>query len=284
MPVSRSDWFDAKYSDDTHLRIRVVERLFKTQSNFQKIEVLDSIDFGRVLLLDDIINVTERDEFIYHEMMSHVPLFSHPEPRRVLVVGGGDGGVVREVVKHQPVHDVMLVEIDADVVDVCRSFFPQVSCALSDSRVSIHHQDAADFIKKMQQDSLDVIIIDSTDPGGASEKLFGPAFYEDCFKALTSEGVLTAQSESPFFDADIMLSLYEIARKVFPVVRFYIAFMPSYVSGIWSFLYCSKQTDPLSGFQRARYEQSRLDTRYYSAEIHAASFTLPPFIKQQLPF
>ncbi len=276
----KSDWFQARYSQDTILSLRITARLHSSRSPFQKIEVFDTDDFGRILVLDGVLNVAELDEFIYHEMMTHVPLFTHEKPERILVVGGGDGGILREAVKHDCVRDAVLVEIDKEVTDVSRRFFPKVSSALSDSRVTVIHDDASKYIQS-QRNAFDGIIIDSTDPIGAGERLFTPQFYRNCFAALTENGVLSAQSESPFFDPDIVKDLYATAAQVFPIVRMYTAFMPSYVSGLWSFLYASKNTDPVAGFQAERYAHMNIEYQYYNADIHRASFSLPSFVKKQ---
>jgi spermidine synthase len=277
----KSDWFHARYSDNVTFSIRIRDRVYSNQGNFQKIEVMDSFEFGRVLVLDDIINVTERDEFIYHEMLAHVPLFSHTDPKNILVVGGGDGGIIREITKHASVERACLVEIDSKVVEVSKQYFPGVSKCFDDQRVSIIYNDASEFVKS-KKNEFDVIIVDSTDPIGAGERLFNLEFYQDCFNVLTGNGILTAQSESPFFDPDITERLYKNAKEVFPVVKIYIAFMPSYVSGIWSFLYCSKKYDPIDNFQAERLNQACFETKYYNSEIHKASFALPSFLKKQL--
>ena len=277
----KSDWFHTRYSDNVTLSIRIKDRIYSNKSNFQNIEVMDSYEFGRVLVLDGIINVTECDEFIYHEMMAHVPMFSHTDPKNVLVVGGGDGGIIREITKHTSVERAYLVEIDSTVVEVSRQYFPGLSKCLDDRRVSVIYKDASEFVK-FKKNEFDVIIVDSTDPIGAGERLFSPEFYQDCFHALTDDGILTAQSESPFFDPDIAELLHKNAKKVFPIVKMYIAFMPSYVSGIWSFLYCSKHYDPIDNFQAERLNQFHFETKYYNSEIHKASFSLPSFLKKQL--
>jgi len=273
-------WFNARFSDDVVLSIKTEEKLYSSQSGFQKIEVFKTGAFGRMLVLDDIINVTERDEFIYHEMMTHVPMFTHPDPQRVMVVGGGDGGVVRELMKHAVVQHAFLVEIDPEVISVSREFFNSTGTCLDDPRVSIINEDASNYIKNTLN-NFDVIIVDSTDPIGAGESLFGSDFYKNCYDALTDTGILTAQSESPFFDPDIVSSLYAKAREIFPIVKMYIAFMPSYVSGIWSFLFASKKHDPLEDFQTERFAEKNVFTHYYNADIHSAAFSLPTFIKKQ---
>ncbi|MCX8044064.1 MAG: polyamine aminopropyltransferase [Desulfobacterota bacterium] len=272
-------WFEARFSPEVLVRIKVDRLVHAVQSRYQIIEVYDTTAFGRMLVLDGIINVTEKDEFIYHEMLAHVPLIAHPHPCSVLVVGGGDGGTVREALKHPTVYRIELVEIDSAVVEVSRTFLPFVSCALDNPKVHITYEDAACFIKETAQ-RFDVILIDSTDPIGAGAILFSEGFYHDCRARLNDNGVLAAQSESPFFDPHIVKPLYEMARTVFPIVRMYTALVPSYVSGLWSFMFCSTSVDPL-----ARISQERIaalqSLRYYSLDIHRASFAVPPFVRAQ---
>jgi spermidine synthase len=272
--------FEACFSPTAVLQLEVHERVFEAHSPFQKISVFDTPDFGRVLALDDVINVTERDEFIYHEMLIHPALFIHPEPKRVCVVGGGDGGAVREIMKHPDIDSVLLVEIDRMVVETARAYLPAVSCALNDSRLEIRYEDAAACIAGRHAD-FDVIAVDSTDPVGPGERLFTRDFYTACRRALRPGGMLTAQSESPFFDPAIVERLYTNARTAFNHVWMYTAIMPSYVSGMWSFMLCSTGPDPLFDFDPHRVHAAGLELGYYSAEMHLACFALPPCIKEQ---
>lgn len=267
-------WIETPYSVTARLRLRCTRQLEHRQTPWQTIDVCDTHDFGRVLLLDGVINVTEKDEHIYHEMLTHVPLCTHPAPRSVVVVGGGDGGVVREAVRHRDLARITLVEIDPDVIEVSRRHFPAVSCGLSDPRVDIVTTDASAYVRDTARE-CSVIIVDSTDPVGPGQRLFTKSFYTDCFQALSGDGILTAQSESPFFDPHIVRDLFSTARSVFPVVRLYIAFMPSYVGGLWSFLYCAKSNDPVRDFNADRCARYTAHCSYYSAEIHRACFCLP---------
>lgn len=274
-----SQWFEARFSPEILVRIKVNRLVHAVQSPYQAIAVYDTLAFGRMLVLDGIINVAEKDEFIYHEMLAHVPLISHPHPRSVLVVGGGDGGTVREVLKHSMVDRIELVEIDSAVVEVSQRFLPFVSCGLSNPKLHITYEDAARFVKETSQ-RFDVILIDSTDPIGAGAVLFSEGFYRDCCARLKDQGVLAAQSESPFFDPHIVKPLYEMAQTVFPIVRMYTAFVPSYVSGLWSFMFCSQSVDPLG--EVAEHRIAALPgLRYYCPEIHKACFALPKFVRTQ---
>jgi len=274
------NWFDAYFSPTAVLRLQVTRRLFEVSSPFQKISVFDTCDFGRVLALDDIINVTERDEYIYHEMLTHPALFTHAGPERACVIGGGDGGAMREILRHGCIGSAVLVDIDRMVVDASRTYLPAVSCALDDPRLEIRYEDAAAYIAG-RQDEFDFIAVDSTDPAGPGERLFTPEFYRNCRVALRTGGILTAQSESPFFDPGIVENLYASARTAFEHVWMYTAIMPSYVSGLWSFMFCSRGPDPLRDFQQQRFAESVFDLGYYSADMHRACFALPPRIQQR---
>lgn len=276
-------WFKDEYSLHTILNIKIKKTLFEGTSNYQKIKILESYDFGRMLVLDGIVNVTEKDEFIYHEMMVHVPLFTHPNPKRVLVIGGGDGGTVRELSKHPQVKQIDLVEIDPMVVDKCKKFLPSVSVGFKDSRLKVFFDDGAQFVKN-KENFYDVIIVDSPDPIGAGKKLFQKSFYNYCLTALRKDGLLAAQSETPTFEEEckIMKSMFIKLKRTFPIVRIFTAYVPSYSAGIWCFVLCSKKYDPSKDFQEKRYKKLMLKNHYYNADIHRASLTLPNFIRSEL--
>jgi len=273
-------WFKDKYSSYTILNIKIKKTLFKGKSRYQRIEILESCDFGRMLVLDGIINVTEKDEFIYHEMMVHVPIFTHSNARSILIIGGGDGGIVRELSKHPQINQIDLVEIDPMVVDICKKFIPSVSMGFKDSRLNVYYEDGAQFVKN-RENFYDVIIVDSPDPIGAGKNLFQKNFYKNCYRALKGKGILTAQSENPTFkpELSIMKSMYKKMNIIFPIVKIYTAFIPSYSIGIWCFAFCSKKYHPLNDFQEKRYKKLNLKNRYYNNDIHRASFALPNFLK-----
>lgn len=275
-------WYKDKYSAHTTLNIKIKNLLFKGKSNYQKIEILESYDFGRMLVLDGIVNVTEKDEFIYHEMMVHVPLFTHPNPKRILVIGGGDGGIVRELSKHPQIKQIDLVEIDSMVIDKCKRFLPAVSVGFKDSRLRVYYDDGVQFVKN-KENFYDVIIVDSPDPIGSGKRLFQKKFYNYCLHALREDGLLTAQSETPTFKEElkIMKSMYKKLHRIFPIVNIFTAYVISYAVGIWCFMLCSKKYDPLNDFQEKKYQKLMLKSRYYNADIHRASLALPNFIKTE---
>ncbi|GAB4256588.1 MAG: polyamine aminopropyltransferase [Deferrisomatales bacterium] len=274
-------WFQETHKDQIAFSVRVTGYLWSGKSEFQTLDVIDTEAFGRVLLLDGLFMTTEKDEFIYHEMIAHVPLFSHPAPRRVLVIGGGDGGTVREAVRHPTVEQVDLVEIDRLVVEKSREFLPTIACALDDPKVRVHYEDGIRWVQG-HADTYDVIVVDSTDPIGPAVGLFSEAFYADCRKALTADGVLTAQTESPFFDREEVTFIYGNLRKVFPDARPYTASIPTYPGGYWCFAFASKGPDPLDGPDPERYRPLGEELKYYNPEIHRAAFALPTYFRKLL--
>ncbi len=221
--------------------------------------------------------ITEKDEFVYHEMIAHVPLFVHPEPARVLVVGGGDGGTIREVIKHRSVQQVTLVEIDRQVVEVSKRFFPQVASGFKDPRVRIQYDDGARFLADTGE-QFDIILADTSDPVGPAKVLFQQPFYQSAYDRLADDGIFVAQSESPWLHRETVEKIYRNLREVFPIVRMYLAHIPTYPSALWSFAFCAKKYDPLTDFDPRR--ATEFACRYYNAEIHSASFALPQYVKQ----
>lgn len=271
-------WFTERQTAHLGITLRVRESLFVEQTAFQHLAVLDTYQYGRMLVLDGTVQTTEIDEFIYHEMITHVPLTLHRQPREVLVIGGGDGGAVREILKHPDVKHVLLAEIDERVVAAARRFFPGLSRALDDPRVEVMIADGAEHVRA-RPGAYDVIIVDSTDPVGPAVKLFQPEFYRAVYNALTADGVFVAQSKSPYLDRDLIREVLDIARSLFPAALPYTAAVPTYPSGLWSFVLGSKGNEPFK-FDEGRAE--KLETRYYSPEIHRAAFVLPRDIREYL--
>lgn len=271
-------WFNEKESDSLHVQHRVMQVLFQGRSQYQEIAVIDTVEFGRMLVLDGITQLSVRDEFVYHEMLAHVPLFTHPNPENVLVIGGGDGGTVREILKHPQVKRVHLVEIDRQVLEVCREYLPELASSFDDPRVTVHVADGIQFVRQ-QHCSFDAILVDSTDPLGPSEGLFTARFYADAADALREEGVLALQSESPFFTPELVQDVYCAVRASFADVRLYMATVPTYSLAPWSFTLASKSSLEGRDFRQA---PDSLQTKYYSPEIHRACFALPPYVKAVL--
>ena len=272
-----------RYEVSPHLWVYLACRgvLHTHRSKFQKIEVVDSYDLGRMLVLDGVINLTERDECVYHEMLVHVPVFSHPDPSQVLIVGGGDGGTARELVKHAGIKDIRQVEIDAEVIAVAKEYFPSLGHALDDPKVNVMIMDAIQYLRETRE-RFDVILIDSTDPViGQSAGLFTAAFYRDCLNALTDEGILAAQIGDIVFDRDIVVPVYRKLKEVFPIVKIFRAPIPAYTIVPFSFACCSKTEDPEKGPDISRFDPG-FQTRYYNPEIHRAAFALPEQLKRDL--
>lgn len=266
-------WAKEYHSKDMAISYRIKQTLHTERSKYQDIALVDTYQYGRMLLLDSVVQTTEQDEFVYHEMISHVPLSAHPNPKRVLVVGGGDGGAIREILKHPSVEEAVLVEIDERVVELSKQYLPSIACALDDPRVTIRIADGIEYVKQAR-DEFDLIIVDSTDPIGPAVGLFAQEFYRNLHRALKADGMFVAQTESPWVNRELIPGLHEGLRQVFPIVRLYLASIPTYQSGLFSFTVCSKQHDPTV----RREDAPVFETKYYSPGIHQAAFVLPPFV------
>ncbi len=272
----------------TGLTFAVEDILFSERSDYQQVQVLETDAFGRLMLLDGLVMLTEHDEFVYHEMIAHpaLCLLDGDAPRRVLVVGGGDGGTVREVLRHEHVGHVDLVEIDGLVLEASRRFFPTVASALDDDRLTIHVADGVAFVNNAEAGSYDLILVDSTDPVGFAEGLFGEAFYRACARALTARGLLVTQAESPFDPAfhGLIAEAHGVLDRLFAEVHLYLAYVPTYPMGLWSFLIASKALHPLSDFDTAHAAAQLAPfaeaLRYYNTDIHRAAFALPTFARR----
>lgn len=277
-------WFKNKYSPETILRTKIKKSLFKQKSPYQTIEIVDTYDFGRMLVLDGIVNVADKDEFVYHEMMTHVPLFTHPNPKTVLVIGGGDGGIVREIGKHSEIRQIDLVEIDTAVIKAAKHFLPKSALGFREPRLTVYNDDGAEFVKTRGPGVYDLIIIDAPDPIGAATSLYSKKFYKHCFNALKEDGVLTTHAETPSFKKElkILLSIYGKFRTIFPIVELFTASIPSYSIGMWCFILCSKVHHPLDSFKENRVNRKKINYQYYNSAIHRAAFALPTFLKNEI--
>lgn len=240
--------------------------LFKGKSKYQEILVVKNPYFGNMLILDGVVQLTERDEFFYHEMLTHVVMHAHPDPKRVVVIGGGDGGVVREVLKHQIVEKLYFVEMDEEVIHISKRFFPKIACGFDDPRLEMKITEGADFMRKGPE-AIDVIIIDPTDIIGFARSLFTDEFFDLTRKALREDGMLVTQSESMHFHLDVVIEVQKTLRKAFPWVGLYTAPLATYPGNWWAFSLGSLQLDPR--LMRRAWE---INTRYYDDEIHKHSF------------
>ncbi len=227
--------------------------------------------------------LTEKDEFIYHEMITHVPMAVHPNIRKVLVIGAGDGGVVRELTRYASIEHIDMVEIDPLVVEVCKKYLPQTACRFDDPRLTIHYADGLKFVRRCE-DAYDLIIVDSTDPFGPGEGLFTREFYGNCFKALREDGIMVNQHESPFYDADAVAMQRAHKRIVesFPISRVYQAHIPTYPSGHWLFGFASKKYHPLKDLRETDWNLLGLKCRYYTTTLHKGAFYLPAYVEELL--
>ncbi len=272
-----TEWIEENYKEGLSFRLGLKKLLFREQSPYQKVEVFESSHHGRVLLNDGAFMLSERDERIYHEMMAHVPLSVHTNPRRVLIIGGGDGGTAREVLKHTKVEKCTLVEIDQLVVDACRKYIPQTATVFDDSRMNLVIGDGVSFVRDSRE-VFDIILIDSTDPNGAAEPLFGEEFYTNISHRLAMDGIVIAQGESPFYEADTQARLLQIANPHFDWVTMYNFTNMTYPGGLWSFLWASRGRHPLRDMHHVKVS----GCTYYNSEIHWAAFALPEAQRQNL--
>ena len=276
------DWARELHQQTMTMGYRIKARLFSDRSRYQRVEVVESEDFGRMLFNDGVVMLSERDEFVYHEMIAHVPLFVHPGVERALVIGGGDGGTVRELLRHPTVRHCRLVEIDAMVVDACKRYIPQTSSALSDERVEVTIGDGVEFVARTEQ-RYDLVVVDSTDPVGPAKPLFGAEFYGNVARVLAEGGIVVSQAESPFFDPEQQRSMLQILGKTFRRAHIYNYANITYPGGLWSFTFAAKgDLCPLGDLDEARIASSGLGFRYYSPGVHRAAFVLPVFQREGL--
>lgn len=276
-------WFSERHTPNVKLSIKVEKQLYSGQSDYQRIDIYESKEFGRFLTLDGFMMLTEKDEFIYHEMITHVPMMVHPNPEHVLIIGAGDGGAVRELVKYENVKQIDLVEIDEMVVDVCRKYLPKTACALDDPRLQIHYEDGLKYIRSCE-DQYDLIIVDSTDPFGPGEGLFTREFYGSCYKALRKDGIMVNQHESPFYQEDVaaMQRAHKRIVESFPISYVYQAHIPTYPSGHWLFGFASKKYHPVDDLKREAFKDAKLHARYYNPNLHVGAFSLPTYVEELL--
>lgn len=276
-------WYTEQHTENVRFSIKIKQHLLSAQSEFQKIDVFDSLEFGRFLTLDGLLMLTEKDEFIYHDMIVHVPMAVNPEIRNVLVIGAGDGGTARELARYASVQNIDLVEIDKMVVDVCREYLPKTAGKLTDPRVHLHFEDGLRFVRS-RTNAYDLIIVDSTDPFGPGEGLFTKEFYGNCHKALRENGILVNQHESPYYDsyARSMQAAHVKIRAFFRVCSVYQAHIPTYPSGHWLFGFASKKLHPVEDLRAGEWNALGLDTQYYNTDLHRGCFALPSYVKNLL--
>ena len=285
-----NDWYDLWYSEYCERDVKVsykVDFLHSEQTPFQKLEILRNDTFGTFMTLDGLVQVTEKDEFIYHEMICHVPMAVNPAIKSVLIIGGGDGGTAREISRYGHIEKIDMIEIDEAVVKACKKYIPKTAAVLSEEpRLNLKFEDGIAFVKNAEDKSYDLILVDSTDPepDAPGEGLFTREFYRDCFRILADDGILVNQHESAFYNDErkFMKNAHEMIKGVFPVAKVYGFNIPTYASGYWYFGFASKKYDPVADHNAAEWENFGLKTGYYNSEIHKACFALPNYVKKLL--
>lgn len=275
--IKKEFWISDKWDEPRgrSLNIEIIKHLESKKSKYQQIDFYKSKAFGNILVLDGVFNTTEFDEFSYQEMIAHVPMFSHKNPRKILIIGGGDGGVAREVLKHD-VDSVDLCEIDEDVIKLSKKYLPTLALSYKNPKLKVFCEDGSKFIKN-KKNSYDVIIVDSSDPFGPAESLFKKEFYSDLSVALKKNGIIAFQSESMFYDLETINNLKKINSDFYKIVKYYYTLVPTYPSGMIGFTICSKNRDP----EKKIRECDIKGLKYYNTQIHKASFVLPNFCKNK---
>lgn len=276
-------WYSENYAEGCKFDIKVKKQIYSEQTPFQKIDFFESYEFGRFFTLDGYMMVNEKDEFIYHDMITHVPMAVNPDIKKVLVIGGGDGGTVRELTRYENIELIHHVEIDERVVILCKEYLPITASKLGDSRVTMFFEDGVEFVKK-HKDYYDLILVDSTDPIGPGEGLFTTGFYKDCYTALNDRGILINQHESPYYAKDVkeMKRAHAKLKSIFDICKVYQYHMPTYASGHWLFGFASKNLDPVIDHKVDIWKSLGLKTKYYNSEIHSGSFALPTYVQEML--
>ncbi len=272
-------WFTENHTENVRFSIKVDKQIVSKESKYQRIDVFDTYEFGRVLTLDGYVMLTEKDEFIYHEMITHVPMAVNPNIKKVLVIGAGDGGTVRELVRYDSIEHIDMVEIDKEVVDVCKEYFPKVASGFDDKRLDIHYADGLKFVRG-KTNEYDLIIVDSTDPFGPGESLFTKEFYGNCYDALTEQGILINQHESPYYpqDSKAMKKSHKRIKANFDVSYLYQMHIPTYPSGHWLFGFASKGLNPIDDLKAEEWNKLKLETKYYNTKLHLGAFMLPTYV------
>lgn len=278
-------WFEEKLYTNVRQTYEITRVLYREKTEHQDLVIFETPVYGRVLALDNIVQVTEKDEYVYHEMLTHVPILAHGKARRVLIIGGGDGGILRECLKHKAIQRVTMVEIDRAVVDMCLKYMPSIpGRSFDDKRTDLVIADGAKFVAETA-DRFDVVIVDSTDPIGPGEVLFTESFYGHCRRALTANGILVNQNGVPFMQADEVTMTYRRRKKFFKDAGFYVAAIPSYYGGFMALGWATNNKKARAvppATLRKRFQAAKLKTTYYTPGIQSAAFALPRFIQDHI--
>ncbi|HPE21312.1 MAG TPA: polyamine aminopropyltransferase [Candidatus Mcinerneyibacteriales bacterium] len=275
------EWFreEVTYQNQASLGFKIDKLLCREKSPYQEIMIFENSFFGRVMVIDEVTMLTTRDEFVYHEMIVHPAMAVHPGIQRVLVIGAGDGGTIRELTRYDSIRTIDWVEIDGTVVELSERFLPSLTTGNHDPRVRLMVRDGVAYIKEYSGEPYDLIIIDSTDPVGPGEGLFGTPFYRSCFDILSGEGIIINQAENPHYSPEWVTGIAGKMTKIFPAFSFYQAFIPTYPSGHWLFGFASKKRDPRVPEESPVFADI---LKYYNREVHTAAFALPNFVRDLL--
>ncbi|MEG1501632.1 MAG: polyamine aminopropyltransferase [Clostridiales bacterium] len=283
--INHDLWYSEYCSDEVKMSYQVNEVLWTEQTPFQKAVFMKNDTFGNFFTLDGYVMITEKDEFVYHDMICHPAMAVHPNVKKVLIIGGGDGGTAREVCRYAHVEKIDMVEIDERVVRLCQQFIPQTADIFEkDQRLHLHFEDGLEFVRRAKDCSYDLILVDSTDPIGPGEGLFTFDFYENCRRVLAEDGILINQHEGAFYDNDIpeMKRAHEKIATVFPIAEVYGFNIPTYASGYWYFGFASKKYHPIKDHNPQKWEELGLQTKYYNSDLHKGAFALPSYVKDIL--
>ena len=276
-------WFSQQETEHVKTSIRVNKQLYSAQSEYQQIDVFETQELGKMIVLDGEIIFSEADEFIYNEMVVHVPMAVHPNVKQVLIIGGGDGGVARVLTQYPEIEHIDVVEQDEKFVEISKEFFPETAKGFDDERVTVTNMDGLRFLRRCR-DKYDLIINDTTDPFGYAEGLFTREFYGSCYRALKEDGIMVYQHGSPFYDEDeeAFRAMHRKAYKSFPINRVYQANIPTCPSGYWMFGFASKKYHPLKDLDTKRWKARDLQTWYYTTNLHKGAFMLPRYVEDLL--
>ena len=274
-------WFSEQEDGVIEYRYAYDKCLYNSRSQYQNIEVINSVAYGKMLILDGFIMLTEHDEFVYHEMISHIPLCLHPNPKKVLVVGGGDGGTARELLRHQSIEKLVVCELDSLVVDVCREFFPSTASVFSHEKLELVIADGIKHVSSLSE-WADVIVVDSTDPVGPGESLFSSDFYQGASLALKPGGIMVAQSESPWANSNLLKGIHSNIKAGFRYSKPYVACVPTYPRGMWSWTIASNSPIDLESFNEDRLRCIESELKYLDLALAVSAFKLPRFFRDKL--
>ncbi|WP_268125510.1 polyamine aminopropyltransferase [Roseivirga pacifica] len=283
---TRDVWFTER-DDKIALSLKHDGKLYDVQSDYQRVSIFNTQAYGNMLTLDGMVMTTEKDEYVYHEMITHIPMLTHPNPKRALVIGGGDGGTARELLRHDSLEEVVMVEIDDKVIEASKMHLPTIASALEHPKLNLIVDDGIKYVNDAADESFDLVIVDSTDPVGPAEGLFTVDFYKEVYRILSKDGIMVTQSESPRFNSKVFKEIFQTYRGIYgqEQVHCYLAYIPTYPTGMWSFSYSSKGgAHPIANFDEARSKAFAKEHRlkYYNEDLHKAAFALPSFVRDMI--